>query len=137
MNETSIALIGYISWMIILTLIIINLRGYTVLTSKKAANDFNVTGSDVSPFMQRLCRAHANCYEHFPIFGGLLLLALALNLSGFTNPLAYVLLGLRIAQGIVHIISKSVLFVYLRLSLFLAQLGIAGYWIYLFLKLSL
>lgn len=134
MNETSITLIAYILWMVILLLSIISIRSYLVLSGNKAANGFSTTGEDVSPFMQRLCRVHGNCYEHFPIFGGLLLLALALDLTHLTNSLAYAFIGLRIAQGLVHMISKRVLFVYLRLGLFLAQLVIACYWIFLFLK---
>lgn len=134
MNETSITLIAYIAWMILLIITIISIRSYWVLSGKRAANSFSVNGSDVSDFMERLSRVHANCFEHFPIFGGLLLLALLLNMSHITNPLAYTFLGLRIAQGVVHLISKNVFFVYLRLSLFLTQLAIAIYWISLFLK---
>lgn len=134
MNETSMALIGYILWMIFLTLTIISIRSVLVLSGKKTANGFSTTGSDVSPFMEMLIRVHANCYEHFPIFGGLLLLALFLQMENITNPLAYTFLGLRIFQGVIHMISKNVFFVYLRLTLFLAQVAIAVYWIVLFLK---
>jgi len=134
MNATSLTLIGYISWMMLLVFSIISYRSIVVLTSRKAANDFQPEGKDVSPLMERLSRVHANCYEHFPIFAGLMLLALALNLSEITNPLAYTFLTLRVAQGVVHIISKSVPMVFLRLGLFLAQCGIAVYWIVLFLK---
>ena len=134
MNETVIALIAYIVWMIMILISIISIRSYLVLFGKKPANGFSTMGDDVSPFMQRLCRVHANCYEHFPIFGGLMLMALALNLSQLTNPLAYILIGLRVVQSAVHLISTSILFVYLRLLLFLAQICIACYWIFLFLK---
>lgn len=130
MNETSLALIVYIAWMIILLLTMISIRSYLVLSGKKSANGFSPSGDDVSAFIQRLSRVHANCYEHFPVFGGLMLLALALDLSQLTNPLAYTLIGLRLAQGVVHMISKSILFVYLRLALFLGQLGIALFWIF-------
>lgn len=134
MNETSLAFIGYISWMIVLIVTIISLRSFLVLSGRNAANSFSPDGTEISPFMQRLIRVHANCYEHFPIFGGLLLFTLCLNWDEITNSLAFILLGLRIAQGIVHIISSSVLFVYLRLILFLAQCAIAIYWIVLILE---
>ena len=129
MNETSIALIGYILWMIFLVLAIISLRSVLVLTGRKPANGFLPTGNDVSPFMERLTRVHGNAYEHFPIFGGVLLLALFLQMESITNSLAYTLLELRISQGVVHMVSKSILFVYIRLTLFLAQIGITIYWI--------
>jgi hypothetical protein len=134
MNETSIALIGYILWMIFLVLTIISIRSVLVLTDKKPANEFSPAGNDISPFMERLTRVHANSYEHFPIFGGVLLLALFLNVESITNDLALTLLGLRISQGVVHMISKSIIFVYFRLTLFLAQIGITIYWIIQFFK---
>jgi hypothetical protein len=134
MNETSLALIGYILWMIFLVITIISLRSILVLTNKKPANGFSPTGNDVSPFMERLIRVHANSYEHFPIFGGILLLALFLQMESITNNLAYTLIGLRISQGVIHMISKNILFVYIRLTLFLAQIGITIYWIIQFFK---
>jgi hypothetical protein len=39
--------------------------------------------------MQRLARAHANCIEGLPIFGGLLAVAIMTSRTGITDPLAF------------------------------------------------
>lgn len=80
----------------------------------KKANSFNPDGSDVSNFSNRLCRAHANCYEGFPIFGGLLLLAIASDTMAITNGLAYILIGARLGQSFIHLASTSVVAVFVR-----------------------
>jgi uncharacterized MAPEG superfamily protein len=100
-----------------------------VLTGSRAPNSFRPDGTDVAPFAGRLTRAHANCYESFPFFGGTLLLALASGSTAITDPLALVALACRVGQSSVHLASTSVMAVNLRFSLFLAQVGIAGYWL--------
>lgn len=134
-NPTLLAFLIYIAWIVLLVLTIISLRSIRVMSGQKKANAFAANGEDESDFVQRLTRVHANCYEHFPIFGGLLLLALALDLRSITDVLAYYWISLRIAQGVIHLISKRVLMVYLRLFLFLVQIAIAVYWIFSFLSL--
>lgn len=62
---------------------------------------------NLSPFMQRLARAHANCLEDLPIFGGLLLVSLVLDKITFTDGLALWFLGARIIQSSIHLISTS------------------------------
>jgi len=129
MNTTVVALIGYIAWMMILLLMMVSTRGLAMLGSKRAINSFAPDGKDVSPLSARLARAHANCYECFPIVGGLLLLALATGNTAITSSLALILLGCRVLQSVVHVISTSPLAVHLRFGLFLVQLGIATCWI--------
>jgi hypothetical protein len=62
---------------------------------------------NLSPFMQRLARAHANCLEDLPFFGGLLLVSLVLDKTTFTDGLALWFLGARIIQSSIHLISTS------------------------------
>jgi uncharacterized MAPEG superfamily protein len=78
--------------------------------------------------MQRLARAHANCIEGLPIFGGLMLLAVVAGRSSITDPLAYVFLSARILQSVIHLSSLSALAVTLRFSVFAVQMGIGVYW---------
>ena len=129
MNETSIAFMGYIIWMMLLLVTLLSVRVHAVVTGKKRTNDFDPKGSDVSAFSGRLCRVHANCYEHFAIFGGLMLFALALGMTSITNGLALYLLAARVLQGFVHLRSTSVNAVRLRLFFFLVQCVIATIWI--------
>ncbi len=130
MNSTVIALAGYIAWMLLLLTGIAGIRVLATLRDKRPANSFQPDGKDVSPLSARLCRAHANCYESFPVVGGLLLLALATNNTAITSSMALVVLGCRIAQSTTHVLSTSVLAVQLRFAFFLVQYGISICWAY-------
>lgn len=135
MTESLHALIAYISWMLIILVTLGLYRSYLTLIGKHAANKFNPDGSDVSAFSGRLCRAHANCYEFFPIAGGLLLAALATKHTAITDPLATYFLAARILQSVVHITSTSIIAVYARFAFFLVQIGICIIWIMGFVSL--
>lgn len=117
-------------WLIMLLLLLIVCRSKLVLTGAKKANEFSASGSEFDGFLQRLTRAHANCYESYPVILAPLLLALAIDQTNITDGLAYTLLIARVIQTLVHLISTSVLFVQIRLAAFLCQLGLAGYWLY-------
>ncbi len=132
MSHTAIALLGYIGWTTFILLVLGTYRTALTLSGKKAANSFSPAGDDVSPFSGRLCRAHANCYEYFPIVGGLLLYALATNQSDVTNGLALIMLAARVVQSLIHIVSISVMAVKVRFFFFLVQTGIAIFWMYEF-----
>jgi hypothetical protein len=129
MSPSIVALLGYIAWMLALLAMLASIRVSLSLAGKKAPNSFDPSGADVSPFSNRLCRAHANCYEHFPIFGGLLLLAIATDATAVTDGLAYYFLGARVLQSMVHLISTSNLAVQVRFAFFLAQFLIGIWWV--------
>ena len=57
------------------------IRSKLVLTKAVAANGFSPDNANLSPFMQRLARAHANCGEGLPIFGGLMLIAVQMGIA--------------------------------------------------------
>ena len=99
-----------------------------MLARKVPANGFTPGNDGLSPFMQRLARAHANCLEGLPLFGGLMLLAVVAGRSDVTDPLAFWLLGARIVQSLVHLASTSAPAVTLRFTAFAVQLGVAVYW---------
>ena len=128
MNPTVIALVGYSLWTLLLLGGILGLRSYLTLLGQRPANRFKPDGSDVSPFAERLSRAHANCYESFPFLGGLLLLALATDTQPLTDPLALVVLVSRLGQSTVHLLSTSVMAVLVRFAFFLVQVLISVYW---------
>ena len=133
MNPTAIALSGYLAWTLLLLVSLVSYRTFLISSKQREGQGikFNSDGSDVPDFGQRLTRAHANCVECFAFIGGIMLLALATDNAALTHSLAYVLLGTRIAQSVVHLISTSTLFIQLRFALFLVQLGICGYWLFL------
>jgi len=134
MSPTVIAFLGYISWMLVLLSILAAVRVSLSLAGKKAPNSFDPGGADVSPFSNRLCRAHANCYESFPIYGGLLLLAIATNTTAITDGLAYIFIGARVLQSATHLASTSNFAVQVRFAFFIAQFMIGVYWVLQFIN---
>ncbi len=129
MSPSALALVGYVAWMLLLAITILLFRTALVLAKKRAANSFSPGGEEVSPLANRLCRAHANCYENLPIFGALILLALVTDNAGITDSLARWVLVARVAQSTVHLISTSELAVTLRATFHSVQLGIEAYWV--------
>lgn len=128
MSHTAYALAAFISWALLLLVWMEANRSYLVVTGKVAANGFSPDNANLSPFMQRLARAHANCIEGLPIFGGLLALAIMTSRTSVTDPLAFWLLGARVTQSIIHLISTSPTAVTLRFTAFAAQMLIGLYW---------
>lgn len=128
MNPTVIALSGFVARSLFLLVLMEVIRSKLVLTKAVPANAFRPDNSNLSPFMQRLARAHANCIEGLPIFGGLMLIAVVTGRSAVTDPLAYVFLAARILQSVTHLSSVSAPAVTFRFSLFAVQMGIAVYW---------
>lgn len=127
-SPTAFALTGFIAWTLALLLLMEALRVGLVATKQVPANAFRPDNSNLSPFMQRLARAHANCLEGLPIFGGLMLVALISNRAHLTDPLAPVLLGARLVQSVAHLASLSVVAVNIRFAAFAVQMAIAAYW---------
>ena len=128
MSNTAYALTGFVAWALFLLVLMEGIRTHLVVTRKVAANGFTPDNSGLSPFMQRLARAHANCVEGLPIFGGLLAIAIMTSRTEITDNLALWLLGARIVQSIIHLGSTSPLAVSLRFTAFAVQLVIAVYW---------
>lgn len=128
MNPTLGALTGFVSWTLLLLVLMEGIRTKLVVTRAVPANGFTPDNANLSPFMQRLARAHANCLEGLPIFGGLMLIALVAGRPSVTDPLAYVLLAARIIQSLIHLSSTSRVAVSLRFSAFAIQMGIGLSW---------
>ena len=127
-TESSIALAGFITWALFLLVLMEAVRSWLVLTKKVPANGFSPDNASLSPFMQRLARAHANCIEGLPIFGGLLILAIATNRTAITDSLAYWLLAARVLQSLIHLVSTSAVAVTARFGAFSVQMAIGLYW---------
>jgi len=130
MSKTAYALTGFVSWALLLLVLMEVIRTSLVMTGKVAANGFTPDNANLSPFMQRLARAHANCVEGLPIFGGLLAIAIMTSRTVVTDPLALWFLGARIVQSIIHLASTSPTAVSLRFTAFAVQMGVGVYWAY-------
>lgn len=127
-SSSTIALTGFITWTLLLLVLMEAIRSQLVLRGKVPANGFTPDNAGLSPFMQRLARAHANCIESLPVFGGLLLLAIVTERAAITDPLAYALLAARLFQSIVHLASVGPRAVTLRFAAFAVQMAIGVYW---------
>ena len=128
MTPTLYALTGFVAWSLALLVLMEAIRSKMVMTGEVKANGFQPDNANLSPFMQRLARAHANCVEGLPIFGGLMLIAVVAGQSAVTDSLALVFLGARIVQSLIHLSSLSATAVWLRFSAFAVQMAIAVYW---------
>ena len=136
-TASSLALTGFIAWALLLLVLMEVIRAQLVARRKVPANGFTPDNAGLSPFMQRLARAHANCVESLPVFGGLLLVAIVTDRTSVTDSLAYLLLGSRIFQSLVHLASLSPIAVTIRFTAFAVQMAIAMYWAFILLASAL
>jgi len=134
-SPSAIALTGFIAWALLLLVLMEIIRTALVASGKVAANGFAPDNAGLSPFMQRLARAHANCLDGLPIFGGLLLVALVTGHTSITDPLAYWFLGARLFQSLVHLVSVSAQAVSIRFTAFAVQMAIGLVWAFKLLAL--
>ena len=128
MFGTAPALAAFIAWTLFLLFLMEVLRTHLVVSGRVPANGFSPGNEGLSPFLQRLARAHLNCVESLPVFGGLMLLAIATHRTAVTDPLAVVLVAARIVQSTIHLVSTSAPAVTLRFAAFAVQLAIAAWW---------
>ncbi len=133
MNTSAIALTLFIAWTLLLLILMEVVRSWLVVTRRMRSNAFTPDNANLSPFMQRLARAHANCLEGLPVFGGLLLVAIVTGRHEVTDPLALWLVAARVAQSTVHVASLSVVAVNVRFTFFAAQIAIAVAWTWMLL----
>lgn len=137
LTATSTALLGLVAWALLLAVLLVNQRGLLVMRGKMKVNAFKADGSNTpSDFGQRLVRAHANSLESLPLQAALLLYAIATTQTAITEPLALVLLGARLFQSLMHLISTGPLFVWLRFAGFFVQLAILAWWLLQFAGLA-
>ena len=129
MSTTLLALLGFVAWTLLLLVLMEAIRAKLVFRGEVPANGFNPENSNLSPFMQRLARAHANCLEGLPIFGGLLVIAVLAGKTHITDPWALVLLAARLVQSGIHLASVSSAAVTARFAAFALQMAIAAVWV--------
>jgi hypothetical protein len=128
MSTSVLVLTLFIAWALFLLVLMEIIRSYLVVSGRAKSNEFKPDNANLSPFLQRLARAHANCVESLPVIGGILLVAIVTRRTEITDALAAWLLLARIAQSITHLISVSVFAVNARFFFFAVQIAIAIYW---------
>jgi hypothetical protein len=128
MSTSVLVLTLFIAWALFLLVLMEIIRSYLVVSGRAKSNEFKPDNANLSPFLQRLARAHANCIESLPVIGGILLVAIVTRRTEITDALAAWLLLARIAQSITHLVSLSVFAVNTRFFFFAVQIAIAVYW---------
>ena len=135
MTISALVLTLFLAWTLLLLVVMEVLRSHLVITGRIRSNGITPDNAGLSPFMRRLARAHANCIEGLPVFGGLLLVALVTGRTEVTDALAPWLLGARIVQSGIHLASTSATAVNARFAAFAVQMAIGIYWVWKLLGL--
>jgi uncharacterized MAPEG superfamily protein len=119
------ALLGFVTWTMLLVLCGIGMPRITAVLLKQArANSFNAAVVHGSERYQRTMRAHANCVENLPIFAALVLLGSVVGMPGWLfQAAAFSVLPARILQTLVHIASGRNRAVLARFVFFTVQLA--------------
>lgn len=130
LSPSAITLLGLVAWSLLLLFLLLNQRGLLVLAGRMKINAFAPDGSNMpGSFGQRVVRAHANSLENLPMQAAVLLFALHAGQTAITDPLACLLLGARIFQSLMHLISTHPLFVWLRFAGLFVQILILAWWL--------
>lgn len=129
------ALVAFCAWT--LTLLVAGIAPYRVgkvLLGQAKPNSFPASTPHGPDWYQRLLRAHLNCVENLPVFGGLVLVG---AVSGLRDPtfdlLSQVYIVARVAQSIAHVSSGRNLVINIRFTFFSVQACCAAGMIWLLL----
>lgn len=136
LSPTAVALLGFVAWTVAL-LMLLGVARTSVSLRGKPANSFKPSGEDTPGFLQRLSRAHANCYENLPSAAAVLLYAIATEQMATTDAFALVFLGARFAQSTTHLLSTANPMVLIRFAFFLVQQTILVVWLLAFFGVKL
>jgi len=122
------AVLFYIVWMLVLTLIYAFPRVPLALLGKKSIDSWERGKENPDPmFMQRAKSAHMNCVENFPLFAGVVVVAGLLGQIEVANAVAAFVLYARVAQSLIHISGTSFVQVMARATFFLIQVVLIFY----------
>ncbi len=128
MSASVICLLGLIGWTIFLLFVLLGARGHAIFSGGHEPNVFDQQGADVGPFAQRITRAQANSLEWLTIPAALLIYGIATGHNEVTDGLAMVVLGTRMAQSVVHLVSIALPAILVRATLFTVQVVIWIIW---------
>ncbi len=129
LSPTICALLGFAALTLALPVLVVSYRSMLVLTGQKRGDDFSRRVYDSPALIQRIMDAHANCVENLPVLAAVVLAAVATGQTALTDPLACYFLYARIGQSAVHVIAVNHWMVLARVTFFVAQIGILGWWI--------
>jgi uncharacterized MAPEG superfamily protein len=129
MSASLTCLIGLIAWTIVLLFVLLGARSKYFFGGQLI---FDQQGADLGGTPQRITRAQANSLEWLTIPAALLVYGIATGQSAVTDGLAMIVLGARVLQSSVHIMSVSLPAIGIRATLFTVQVVIWMIWAYSF-----
>ena len=122
------ALLGFAAWTLLLIAGVFLYRGMRFLTGTPINHwPRGNKPADDAPFVKRLEDAHANCLENLPVFAVIVLVAAALGRLADIQALAPWVLYARIGQSLAHLSGTGPVNVFVRESLWSAQLALFGW----------
>jgi uncharacterized MAPEG superfamily protein len=119
------ALLAFAIWTIAVLMFGIGvLRWSKILTGRAKLRDFPGDEPHGSEFYRRISRAHANCVENLPVFGAIVVSAVAAGAaSPLMNALSAGVVVARICQTAVHVASGANAAIAVRFAFFALQLA--------------
>ena len=123
----TMAVLYYAAWTLALALLYALPRVPQVLLRLKPADAWSRDKPPADPtLLVRAHHAHLNSLENFPIFAGVVAMALLMDRAAAVDSLAAYVLYARVAQSLVHLSGTSFIQVLLRATLFLTQVLLTG-----------
>lgn len=118
-------LLGFAGWTLLTLLTTVGLyRWSRILTGRAKVNEFPADLPHGEDWYRRAMRAHANCVENLPVYGAIVVAAIASGATSSTlDVLAIILLIARVCQTIVHVaFAQTPIFVSIRFAFFFTQI---------------
>lgn len=129
MSTAIVALLGYVGLTIVLVLSVVTYRIIYIAGGKPADSWARNRPPSDPDVIQRMSHAHLNCLENLPLYGGVVLAAVASNQLAVVDPMAGWFLAARIAQTVTHVIQVSHWFVLIRGTFWTIQMLLLIYWV--------
>ncbi len=125
------AVLYYAAWTLALALLYALPRVPQVLTGAKSADAWARGNAPVDPpILVRAHHAHLNALENFPVFAGVVAMALLMSRAPVVDALAAYVFYARVAQSLIHLVGTSFILVLIRATLFLTQVALVGFMIW-------
>jgi uncharacterized MAPEG superfamily protein len=119
-------LLGFAMWTLAVLMAGIGVRRWSqILTGRAQLTEFPADTPHGSPAYRRAVRAHANCVENLPVYGAVVVAAIAAQAqSPVMDALALAFIAARILQSLTHtLLVETNTTVLIRFLFFLAQVA--------------
>lgn len=125
------SLLLFVAWTVLLLLISAGYRVAMVFSFTKKADAWTRGREPEDPAVfKRVGDAYSNCLEMLPMFGAVVLAAVALGHAEVTAGLALLFIAARVGQSVAHVISVHHLMIFfVRFPLFMVQVVLLIWWL--------